>query len=208
MKKKLLLVLLLSSMLTLVYSENYSGKVYSFTLTLDKGNLLLSELFLVSDGFYSEPIFETAGNLTLKLLSYSGEELFQEKFFFSEPIIEDPRVHGLEETEQEFEIAPSLSFVVPFNEEAEKFAVLNEQGENVLEFSVMHFSDYCGNFICSEKESSESCANDCEVIEVIAEETKEVQETQPIQGFDFSLIFGVFIVLIIGAVIYFKVLKK
>src|SRR3989344_6596808 len=112
--KKVLMISMILFFSSLVLAQDYSGKVYSFSIINEEGKLSFDNLFLVLDGFYSEPFIKPEGTMTLKLFSFKGVELFQKKFDFGPMIIEGV---GFDYSFM------SVSFVVPFNEEAEKFAV-------------------------------------------------------------------------------------
>ena len=50
---------------------------------------------------------------------------------------------------------------IPYNENAAKIEMYNPQNSNIMDLDVSSFSDTCGNRVCDEHESHESCTKDC-----------------------------------------------
>ena len=190
MKRKLMFLMIFLFVSSVFSAEIYSGKVYSFTIVNEQGKLSLSNLYLVLDGTYSEPFIKPSGDLTLKLISFKDEDLFEQKFSFSPMIIEGV---GLDESFM------SVSFVIPFNEEAEKFVVLNSDNEELLSFDVSFLSDYCGNYSCSEKEDELSCPQDCR--QIVFEEPG--RDEPKVIDVDFALIL-VPLILVILVIVFWR----
>jgi hypothetical protein len=166
-KKLVFVAVLLLILVTSVYAAEQ--KVYRVTLEYDDGEVSFDNVILTL-GAFNEP-FTSSGDYRIDLVSFDNEALYSEKFDFNLEVAaiappewfdeEGNQIYIPGEDEQPQDLTKTTKeILIPYFSNGKQINVYH-QTELILEESVVHFSDLCGDGICQDSESYESCQVDC-----------------------------------------------
>ncbi len=128
-------------------------KVFVLELNYNKGEVKENGLY-VTPIFYNEKKDQPENKYLLKLISNQDEELFNLKFDFDLRVFDILGITSLDEG--------NFTFYIPYSKEARNIEVFNPEGEKILDINVKKFvKNVCGDLICENGESYESCSMDC-----------------------------------------------
>ncbi len=137
-------------------------KIYIVKLNYNEGNFTLDNI-KVTEGFYRGKDFNENLEYKIKVISYKGSILWENRLdignviYFSPPIAEDdkPFLRGpiiLKDV--------NITEALPYFNDARYIKVYYKDSE-VFSIDISKFSNYCGNNICNIGEDSGNCPDDC-----------------------------------------------
>ncbi len=137
-----------------------SSRVYLIELNYLNGKLSLTDLTVIPFNYQSDT---TTNGYSIELISFDQKILFSKFFQIQTSAHEeefDPQtgtfvVRDIDLSNQ------TILLEIPYFANGNKFNLYNPNNAKILEFSVAHFADVCGDSICQEHESYESCIVDC-----------------------------------------------
>jgi len=144
-------------------------QVYVLLLNYDDGHVSKKNLYVTQGEPSSQ--FNAEGRYRLDLMSFNNEQLYSQNFEFTLIITNAALPEWFDENGKQIYIPKagestrlltktSLALNIPFFTNAQRIDVF-DQGVKILEVSVAHLADKCGDSICQPHESFDSCSTDC-----------------------------------------------
>ncbi len=162
------MLLLLVLNVTSIFAE-VEVKTYIVGLQYSNGSVNI-ESVIVSTTFFVQN--ESDGSYELDVISFNNKILYSTKFDFQQGRIYDsPPGNIFDETGKqiiipEFESIQDtndayIELYVPYFHNGKELRVYDSSRTLLAKTSIAHFADLCGDNICQESESYESCPSDC-----------------------------------------------
>jgi len=168
LKYVIAIFLILVTIVTSAYAAEQ--KTYVLTLNYDDGVVTLESLILTR-GIVNEPLASDEG-YRLELVSFDGTVLDSRRFDFNLEITGSALPEWFDETGEQIYIPgeegvettlteTTEEIITPYFSNAKQINIYNPDNGKILEVSVAHFADLCGDNVCQDAESYESCQADC-----------------------------------------------
>ena len=150
MKKIMTLIILAGLFSPNVFAE--MQEVFIVKLDYNDKEISLDSL-TTSSVYFNEEKDQPENGYSLKLNSLNNEELFNLKFEFP-LVVFDSNITELDQAE--------TRLIIPYYEEAKIIEIYSSENELLLDINVRNLiENVCGDGICDEQESYESCSIDC-----------------------------------------------
>lgn len=166
MKNKLTILILAVLMFTLVrvnLGSAQENKIYDINLSYDKGNISLISEILVRDGYAPGRKIQPDAGYKSEILSLTDNVLYSFKFEIPNKICSDRMDPKTKEVSGGCVLNDKANFalIMPYFENGKVINIYDADGKKVFFASVEHLAKTCGDSICQEYETGQTCPADC-----------------------------------------------
>jgi len=153
------ITLLVISLLILSATAKASQEAFQIDLIVTEQEIELERVF-VSPAFIPDRLTQPSEGFRLVVNSFSLKKLHE--FYFRAPVyfppFDDDPVNGFPDNGG----SNKFSLIVPYFQNAKNIDIFNPNNEKILTIDVSVFAQVCGDSVCQDHESYESCSQDCQ----------------------------------------------
>lgn len=164
-KFKIILFCLLISQFIFFSAQAEQIKIYAIPLNYDKGKISFGEI--ITQMGYLPPAAglnpDKSQQYLIELVSFSKTVLESQAFSFSLAVAPPPPLPGEKVTPPTILEKASTLVVFPYHKDGKTLNVYDSAKKLILTKDIAYLSDMCGDDICQDQESYESCSKDCAV---------------------------------------------